>query len=172
MKSYRLEVLRREFPFLDQVVGNDHIGDHRYLTDIKIRRGDKALLARTGTFNSWSSVAGGHNDFTDFFSVRKESEEYDVHKLDSAGEAGTPAGTQEYEAESIGDQLFALEIAPDFVVEFVQNDTDDYGNGKVTRFVTIHKMNRFDLAGYHSQQIDQAAAELKAEVAAVCSPIQ
>jgi hypothetical protein len=170
MKSYQFSLLCRQFSYISEVVARlnrDEVGKPGYLDGIQVRPADAALMARTPTFDSWASAAGWHHNFDSFFAVVKDGEEFRLYKLDEEGESGTPQGYDSYVAENIGDQLFALGVKPDFLVEVVQNDTDDYGNGSLSRYMVIYKVaSRYDLAGYHARQIDKAAAELKAELAA------
>ncbi|HLD27692.1 MAG TPA: hypothetical protein VJB39_02480 [Patescibacteria group bacterium] len=171
VKQYRVALLRKEFPFIDKMFV-DSEGRTNLLpediNDIKVKRGDKALLAKKGSEDSYSWCNGGHYNYTKYFAVW--SDEDRVLELASAGYSGTGSGERhEWDAGTIGEQLFVKGIAPDFVVECVKNDTDDNGNGEVTRFWTIYKMKRFDLGTHHQEQIDKAAAALKAEIASVCA---
>jgi len=71
----------------------------------------------------------------------------------------------------VQDNSFALALNKSnvrTVREAMMAYTDDNGNSEVTRFWNIYKMKRFDLAIHHQNCIDQAAAALKAEIAAVC----
>ncbi len=165
-----MAVLVKEFPFLPQVMydlpGNLEIGD---ATDIKIRRGDRALLAKKGQEDIYSWCEGGHHNFTRYFAIFGD---IPVVPLCSAGKEENENGHwEEWDAPTIGEQLFLLNktmFTPDYVVEVIQNDTDDNGSGEKTVFVTVFKMKDFDLVSYHQCQIDRAAAELKAEIAATC----
>ncbi len=172
MRQYRAKILRKEFPFINRLFVN-YEGQTKLwpedIDDIKVRRGDKILLAKKGFEDSYSWSGGGHYDYTIYFAVWKDGEEWRVVELDSAGYSGTGSGERhEWDADTIGEQLFTKGINPDYIVKCIQNDTDDNGNGKVTRFWTIYKMKRFDLKNYHQEQIDKAAVALKAEIAAVC----
>lgn len=173
MNQYRVALLRREFPFIDRLfVDNEGNTDlwPEDINDIKVRKGDKSLLAKKGFEESYDWSGGGHRDYTKYFAVWSKADGEQVLELASAGYSGTGSGERhEWDAHTIGEQLFVKGITPDFIVECIKNDTDDNGNGKVTRFWTICKMKRFDLGNYLQEQIDKAAAALKAEIAAACS---
>ena len=164
MKQYRVALLRKEFPFLDKL-GQIEIRPE-VVDDIKVKKGDKALLAKKGSEDSYSWSDGGHNDYIRYFAIEDEQ----IIELDSAGHSATGSGNRnDWDADTIGEQLFVEGIVPDFIVECVKNDTDDNGNGEVTRFWTIYKMKRFNLASYHQQKLDEACAALKAEITAACA---
>lgn len=166
MKQYRIVLLREEFPFLDRLFVNYDgrvILSPEQVDDIKIRKGDNALLSAKGCEDSYDWSGGGHDDYTTYFAVQGE----DVLQLESAGRSANGSGERhKWDADTIGEQLLIKKIVPDYIVMCVQNDTDDNGNGEVTRFWTIYKMRRFDLAAYHCQKIDEAGAALKAEILA------
>ncbi len=167
MKAYRLAVLIKEFPFLsDLPLGYDL----ESINDIKIRRGDRSLLAKKGHEDSYSYCDGGHHDYTDFYAIWSDENDGHFLKLASSGHSATGSGDrQDWDADTIGEQLFSQKINPSYIVEFTKDDTDDNGNGELRLSMIIYKMNRFDLAAYHEQQIDQAASAIKAEIAAVCA---
>jgi hypothetical protein len=173
MRQYRIALLKKEFPFLDKLFV-DYQGNTEHWPEqidrIQVEKGDRALLGKTGREDSYDWSGGRTHDYTKYFAVTKIDEEnYDVVELGCSGESGTGSGDHsEWEADPVGDQLFARNLAPDYIIECVKNDTDANGNGQVTRFWTIYKMKRFDLSQYHQDQIDKAAAILKAEIAAVC----
>lgn len=174
MRQYRAALLRKEFSFLDRLFidwqGNTELWLEQ-IDKIEIKRGDKALLAKTGREDSYDWSGGRTHDYTKYFAVclGKEEEDENIIELSCSGYSGTGSGdNQEWEADPICEQLFVKKIVPDYIVECVKNDTDANGNGQVTRFWTIYKMKRFDLGQYHQEQIDKAAAALKAEIAAAC----
>jgi len=168
MKQYKVALLRKEFPFLDRLFvdseGRTSLCPEN-VNDIKVKKGDKALLIKRGFEDSYDWSGGGHCDYTKYFAVCGEA----ILELETAGYSGTGSGKMyEWDADTLGEQLFAKRITPDYIVECVRNDTDDNGNGEVTNFWIIYKTRRFDLANYHQQQIDRAAAALKAEIKAAC----
>lgn len=168
MEKYRMALLRREFPFIDRLMDDLQLQPEE-VTDIKVKRGDKSLLKKKGDEESYSWSRGGHCDYTKYFVVLTDGGEERISELKSAGSSSTGSGEScQWEADTVGEQLLTKHIVPDYIVECVKNDTDNNGNGEVTLFWTIYKMKRFDLVGYHHQQIDKAAAALKAEIAAVC----
>lgn len=167
MRQYRVALLRKEFPFLDQL---DNIRPEE-VDDIKIKRGDRALLMKKGSEDSYSWSWGGHWDYTHYAAVwSDENGQQRIEWLEGAGHSSSASGeNNDWDADSIGEQLFTKGICPDYIIECVQNDTDDNGNGCLTHFWTIFKMKRFDLAVYHQERIDEAATVLKTEIAAVCA---
>jgi hypothetical protein len=174
MKSYRFALVRKQFTFVDQIAASiGEQSDARLFDSTQIRPADNALMARKPTVNSWSSCAGGHHDYDSFWGVvRDEDGSFQLHKLDEEGERGNPQGTDYLSAENIGDQLFRLGIQPDFLVEVVQNDTDDYDRGELSRHLTIYKVldgDSYGLVDYFCAKVDFAAAELKAELTAAFS---
>jgi len=173
MKQYKVALLRKEFPFIDRLFV-DYEGKTdlwpEAINEIKIRRGDNALLSKTGLDDFYYWRGGGHSDYTHFFAVWSQAEGEQILKLESACTTGNGSGGHyKRDANTIGEQLFVKGIVPKFIVECTQNDSDDNGNGHVTRFWTIYKMGRFDLSRYHQMQIDRAADALKAEIAAACA---
>lgn len=169
MKSYRLAILRREFSFIDMLFSSEGYASllPEEVDDIKIKRGDENLLARTPREDSYSWSGGGSYDYSKFFAVVKDGESWVVWELQSEGNSATGSGERhEYVAPTIGEQLFAMELQPDFVVEATQDDTDNNGNGRCVRNWTIYKMRRFDIGAYHQIQIDRAASALKVEIQA------
>lgn len=171
MKSYRYELIRKTFGFVDKVVerlNHEEVGDCRWLDAIKIRPADDALMARTPTFDSYTWCGGGHHNYDSFFAVTEDGGEYQLYKLEEEGEAGTgDAGITKYIAGNIGEQLFGWDVWPSFLVEVVQNDKDDDGQGDSSRFMTIYKMAKHDLSAYHRRQIEKGVAELLSELDSV-----
>lgn len=179
MNAYKAALMRREFPFIDQlfvVRKSLWSTEEKKVTtslwpeevnDIKVRKGDKALLAKKGSEDSYSWSGGGHHHYTKYFAVTISTQNDDdgkVVELASAGYSGNESGENRWDAPSIDEQLFGQNLAPDYIVECVQNDTDDNGNGELSRFWTIYKMKRFDLATHHKDKINEAAAALKSEI--------
>ncbi|OGF64318.1 hypothetical protein A2Z53_00785 [Candidatus Giovannonibacteria bacterium RIFCSPHIGHO2_02_42_15] len=170
MRQYRLVLLRKEFPFLDEVAAKLQLDLAEDVHGISIEKGDRNLLSQKGKEDSYSWGGGGHHDYTSYFAVWTEGEEKRIYELRNEGFSATGSGERhEWDADTIGEQLFAQNIVPDFIVECEKNDHDDNGNGEVTRYWTIHKMSKFNLSGYHQERIDEAAAVIKAEIAAACA---
>lgn len=173
MKDYRTALMRKEFPFLTEIVWSLYRSDRdlSHIDKINIRRGDASLLQKKGEYSSYDSSAGSMEEYTFYFAVWHDADGVlKVMKLKSRGQSATGSGDRsEWDANPIGDQLYGLGIVPDFIVECIKKDTDCNGNGQSWTHWTIHKMSRFDLLSYHQQQIDQAAAELKAEIAVACA---
>lgn len=169
MQAYRLALLRKEFPFLDRLIvdryGQTEVWPEE-VDNILVKRGDANLLSQAGYEDSYSWSGGGHYHYTIYFAITEE----DIVELYFAGKSATGSGEyKEWIVPTVGEQLLQRGIIPDWVVECRKIDTDDNGNGRVERHWVIYKMTRFDLAGYHKQQIDKAAAELKAEIEAACA---
>jgi len=168
MNQYRFALLKKEFIFLDRIFNYFYFKD---VNDIKIKRCDNNLLRMKGSEDSYSCDDGGYNHFTRYFAVRRlNAEEWEINKLDSEGKSDDSCGNwRKWNADTVGEQLYMGQLYPNFVVEVIQNDHDANGRGEVTRFMNIYKMNRFDLAAYHQQKIDEAVSVLKAEIAAICA---
>lgn len=162
MKQYRLALLGKEFSFLFEVAKKLSI-ELRWAESIAVARGDKMLLAKKGMVDVFSDQRGnGHDDYTKYFAIKGE----DVTELGVEGSGNEHNDVWELNCDTNGEQLFALGINPDFIVECVKNDPDDF-HIKPSRFSwTIYKMSKFDLAGYYQQQIDRAAEQIKREIAA------
>ena len=170
MNKYKLELMKKEFTFLQSF---DRFNLEE-ADEIKIKRVDENLLKQKGYEDSYSWSGGGHEDYTKYFAVTLvvSDEKKSIVELDSAGHSATGSGDHnEWDADTVGEQLFTMSIMPDYIVKCVRSDTDDNGNGEVTSFWTIFKMNKFNLVEHHKQQIDKAAAELKAEIAVVCDKV-
>jgi hypothetical protein len=170
MEQYRLAILLKEFSFIEAVAKHLELDLEKDLNEIKIRRGDKMLLSKKGNEDLYDWSGGGHYDYTKYFAIWTDADGEYVIQLDNAGRSATGSGERhDWDADSIGEQLFVKKIVPDYIVECVKNDTDDNGNGEVRRSWTIHKMRKFDLAAHHQQKIDETATALKAEIAAACA---
>lgn len=166
MESYRVALLRREFPFLDRLTISGRELNPIDAASIDIKRGDRALLSRKGNWDEYHWSGGGHLDYTIFFAIVGE----EIVGLESPGRYEIGGGNwEDWDADTIGGQLFSRDLMnPDYVVEVVHNDTDDNGRGEETYRWTIYKMDRFDLLAYHQGMIDRAAAQIKAELVAAC----
>lgn len=167
METYRLALLRKEFAFLDQLFVNDKNEVTLWpeeVDKIDIQKGDVNLLSETGYEESYGWSDGGHYSYRIFFAICGE----DITELKSSGYSGYNGQGNNWEADNIGEQLFALRISPDYIIKCIKNDHDDNGNGPISRFWTIYKMPGFNLSGYYSDRIDEAARILKAEIAAAC----
>jgi len=166
MRAHRIALLRESFPFLDKLTLQRQELNFVDADSIKVARGDNSLMARKGDWDSYSWSDGGHCDYTTFFAVLENGE---IINLQEPGRNSAESGKWEkWDADTIGEQLFANNLHPDFIVEVVHNDTDDNGCGQETFFWTIYKMSKFDLLAHYEQMIDQAAREIKAELATVC----
>lgn len=169
MNKYKLVLMKKEFTFLNNFYGPNVVDE---INDIKIKRVDKNLLKQKGYVDTYTWSGGGYCNFIKYFTVELVANdgEKNIIELDnSERSAMTDGGYNNCEADIIGEQLLTKGINPDYLVEYTMNDTDANGNGEVTSFLTIYKMNKFNLVEYHKQQIDKAASELKAEIAVVCS---
>jgi hypothetical protein len=177
MQPYRLALLRKEFPFLAKMSGALKDYDYPFaehfldcVTDIKVMKGDIALLNKKGNEDSYSKIGGGHHNYRSYVAVWNDGKTFRLRVLKNVGIKSTETGDRaEYTADTVGEQLFAQKIVPDYIIEAVKNDHDDKGNGIVTRFWTIYKMRHFDLSKHHQEQIDIAAVALKAEIAVACA---
>jgi hypothetical protein len=169
MEAYRLALLRKQFPFIDRLFVDDDGQTDVWPEDcdtIAVKRGDGNLMTQTGHENSYSWAWGGFKNYTKYFAVTGE----EVVELDSSESSATGSGeSHNWNAPTVGEQLFQRGIVPDWIVECSFVDTDANGNGEVKQHWVIYKMTRFDLAEHHARQTDAAAAALKAEIAAACS---
>ena len=164
MKAYKIELLKKEFPFL-----NDFIKKGEFIDEIKVKRGDQNLLNQKGEEDSYSWSGGGHYDYTKYCAIFYDGSEWQIVDLDTAGKSGTGSGrNNEWDCDTIAEQLFAKDITSDFIVGNTFKDTNDNGDGQTFNSIVIYKMNKFDLVGHHKAQLDKAAAELKAEIEAAC----
>jgi hypothetical protein len=164
MQSYRLELIQKEFPFVNMLNINLKLVDR-----IQIERGDKNLLFKKGYEDSYSSsCCEGYCDYNKFFAVLTKGSK--VIKLSGAGRSRTGSGEdRQWDANPIGEQLFTLKVIPDYIVEIVLHDTDSNGNGQRTILITIYKMKKFDMISFHQNEIQKAADQLKTEIEKVCS---
>lgn len=206
MNIYKLRMLLKEFPFLDEILrkrdegvykvykgdssrdfwlkrAQDDLGkklgfrmeeDESYFTasyieipdSVLIKRVDSNLLSRTPSFDSYSWNYGGHDDRESYCAISGDQ----FYWLEEEGSSRTGSGDRNnIYAPSIGEQILQLGLNPDFIVCRDFKDTDDNGNGEQMTSITIYKIKSFDLAGYHCEQIDKAASELKAEIQMVCA---
>jgi hypothetical protein len=160
MRSYKMALLRREFRFLERL--DTKPGD---VLHIQVKRGDKNLLEQHGqsVAYEWPYV---HNfvEYTKYFAICGE----DVVELLCNWEHNSRSLEQGW-VDSIGDQIFALGINPDYIVESVREDEHGKGQGENRYEWTIYKMAKFDLSTYHQKKIDEAAVQIKAEIEAACA---
>ncbi len=132
--------------------------------DISIACVDKNLLSQTPYSESYSWEDGGHCDYTAYYAVNGD----DVVELTMHNEWDNGSGDHgESPAPTIEEQLASLKIDPKFIVCVDFEDTDDNGNGETSKVVTIYKAKKFRFVKHFNHQIERAAAELKAEVAAI-----
>ncbi len=116
-------------------------------------------------FYSWPY--GGHDDYLIHFAIVMDGENFKIHPLKYAVTGGNNGHRfPNQDALSIGEQLDELSIKPNFIVEVSRKDTNDNGEGDLEIYWTIYKMDRFDQITYLQSEVDKAAAELKAEIAA------
>lgn len=173
LRQYKVKLLREEFPFIDRLFVNSEGNTDFWpenVDDIKIKKGDKNLLNYKGNVSSYSWGGGDTYDYTKYFAVYTEKDEQLAIELENEGNFSNGGGDHnEWNADTIGEQLFLQNIVPDYIVQCVRNDTDANGNGQITHFWIIYKMQKFDLKAHHQLQIQKAADILKAEIAAVCS---
>lgn len=168
MRQYRAKILEKEFPFLEKLCDKKfRMPSIEKVDGIEIKRGDRNLLSQKGREISYSWSGGPDTcDYTIYFAVVGE----EIFELKSEGSSSTGSGqNRSWDADTIGEQLLVIGVSPDYIVECEKNDTDANGNGEITRYWTIHKMSKFNLVAYHQEQIDKAAAVLKAEIAAACA---
>jgi hypothetical protein len=172
MNVYKATLLCKEFPFLEKLFidkdGKTSLSPFK-VTDIKIKRGDKNLLTEHGYETTYDWMGGYTYDYEFYFIIfSNEKGEQQIIELESANSYQSGSGENHYHAVStIGEQLYVMKINPDYVIKCVKNDTDANGNGEVTHFWTIFKMSKFDTVGYHKEQIDKIALELKSEIDAL-----
>ena len=166
MNQYKVNLLEKEFPFLSVIAKIVDVVqlELNWIDNIRIQKGDANLLKQTGQEDSYSWSGGGYYEYKKYFTIDCNGE---VTELSSSGQSGTGSGdNNEWTASPIDEQIFSKGIVPDFIVECVKNDTDNNGNGTVRYHWTIFKMKKFDLKTHHKNEIDKAAAALKAEIEA------
>ena len=137
MREYKIEVVRKEFPWLE-------------LAEIDLEKVDafavRHLLPQDldrcpYSVSNDSSVGSWEENLLYFAVYHKNGEEWKVVKLDAARTSHGPRGTVEEEADVIADQLTRLDLGvPEFVVEYVYNDT----GGEQWRSLVIIKTKKAD----------------------------
>lgn len=162
MNYYKLNLLKKEFPFLNQV--SEELGiDAKTVDFINIKRGDRTLLRKTGNVDSYQFCNGGSYDYTIYFAITDDA----IIKLSNNESYQYASGDhKEFDAQPIEEQLFLMNINPTFLVECIQKDTDGNGNGRERREWTIFKVSKFDMSLHHKENIDREAAILKKELEA------
>ena len=166
MNAYRLKLIQKEFPFVN-MLGFENFKD---VDSIEIKRGDKNLLSRMGYEDSYSWSCGGYRNYTNFYAVFFTNRVARIVNLESVGRSRSSSGeNREWKANPIGEQLFIAQINPDYIVEIQRDDVDANGNGRLSYRIVIYKMNKFNLVGYHQNQVDITANILKKEISEVCS---
>ena len=167
MKVYKAGLLEKEFFFLKELV-KKHFNDENFLTEwideIKIRRADNKLMFAKGHEDSYSWCDGGYYNYTYYYAIANG----DIFKFRSEGRSSSGSGNyEEWNAESIADQLLENKLIPQFIVECVRNDRDANGNGQLTFFWTIYKMDNFGQLDHMLSEVDIAASVLKTEIRAM-----
>ena len=163
MNAYRLKIIQKEFPFV-KMLG---FKDFKDVDSIKINRGDKNLMHRTGYEDSYTWCGGGYLNYTKFYVVFFTKGVWQIVCLKSAGRYSSGSGKhQEWEANTIGEQLFNR-IVPDYIVEIQRDDVDANGNGRLSHRIVIYKTKISHLLSEQKHQIDMAAAQIKKELEAV-----
>lgn len=160
MRKYKLDLLRREFSFLEKLDVNPE-----KVSKVLVKKGDKNLLDQTGR-----SVRYGEGyvhqtyEYTKYFAVSGT----EVTELQWNWEY-SGRNSESGSADTNGEQLFALRMVPDYIVESIREDRHGQGAGEDRYEWTIYKMKDFNLLTYHQKNIDQAASTLKAEIEAACN---
>ncbi|MBN2197852.1 hypothetical protein JW698_01480 [Candidatus Wolfebacteria bacterium] len=133
-------------------------------------------MAQTPESDSYSWCDGGYHNYTNYYAVsvnRGDYSDYSIVQLDVSSNWATGSGDRGSEdAPNIGEQLFAKELNPDFIVCENFEDTDANGNGEEALGITIYKMKGFDLKKYHLGQIQRVIAEINSEINAACGGIE
>ncbi len=174
MNFFRFQLLKREFVFLPEYLEfiresdvDADPADPGLIREIRVQRTDDALLDSKAEIDRYSWSGGGHYHYrlTRAIWLADGRTYLDFIPEVTEGESGE---THTEPSLTLGEQLaeggYTL---PDFIVVYEKRDHDDWGRGDITRDITIYKCGKFDLAGYYAQKIDEAAAELKAELALV-----
>ena len=163
MNKYKIEVLKKKFPFLNKVLVDDGGGCTLGVDDVdKISvKKDEKLLERKGIEDSYSWAGGGHYDYTKYFAIYHDAEGEHIFELESESYSGTGSGeSHEKHAPTIGEQLFAEGIKPDYIVECVRDDVDNDGNGSLTHSCVLYMMKEFDFDRYYKDKLEKAAEAL------------
>ena len=157
MNRYKVEVLRKEFSFIDDLRDDIYPAD---ATSIKITKGDMALMSEVGSIEEQFGQFEGdcYENFSLYFAIINGK----VLELKSSTWRNDHGAISLSTAPNIGEQLFTDNINPDYLVKVTREDLQD----GPSYYWVIYKMKDFELAAYHHKQIDKAAAELKAEITA------
>ena len=200
MNRYKLDLLLKEFSFLDEVLRitkrtesiytkkdtffDEKIeeeksyvenflfcwkkeGDYIYPSfmevpeSILVKRGDDNLLNQTPGFDGYSSSEYYREERSDYCAISGK----EIVWLNAEGTFKHGDGSSSEDiADSIGEQLYSKKLSPDFIVRVGR---EELGYDKKIN-VIIYKMNKFNLSGYHCEQIHKAARQLEDEIVAVC----
>ena len=177
MKQYKVALLVKEFSFLEVIAENCPQSFDLWSSEVKkirIEKGGALVMDSCGGTDEWGGECNPNINFSVYFAVREKGcdpEEgtpiWGITPLDSRGQYDSPQYWSSWDAPSNGEQLFTEGLEPEFIV-LVGREGKVCGNGEISISITIYKMKDFDLVSYHQCQIDRAAAELKAEIAATC----
>lgn len=188
MNFFKLEGLKKTFKFLQvflEAEARDARVDvsrvHSVLENVSVEKADEALLAGCASEDRYSWSGGpGHHDYWLASAVwlhpsaTLENSIMDFERRSQIGSGGE--GIRHYSAPTLGEQLARFQMEegesfPDFIVIREKEDHDDWGRGDVTRRIIIRPMGKFPLSDYFARRVDDAAREIKAELARAC-PIE
>jgi hypothetical protein len=129
-----------------------------------IKRGDVNLLTQTPKHDTFTYYCDfGPDTYTAYYAVVGNS----IIRFESDGVHTRGDGERIIDdAPNLGEQLAKMKIRPDYIICEDYLEPSSGSNGHLV--ITIYKMDKFDLADYHCQQIERAAKELKAELRIAC----
>lgn len=158
MNKYRVELLKKEFPFLvgiKNLVCSPDLGDIDY---ILVKKADEDILEETGFEKESKRRDNEYYEYVKYFIVDANG---GITEMESSETYINESGREEKNttADPIDWQLFSKKITPQFIVKCEGGD-DGYS-------WVIFKMKNLDLKNHHLKEIEKAAANLKAEIEAV-----
>jgi hypothetical protein len=155
LNSFKRELLRKEFPFLSKI-------EKWTVTDkIDIRRVDEKLLDFTPWTDRYSWSGGGYSNFEKMCAIS----DGEIIYLDTADTWATASGRHgSAAAQTVGEQLRARGLTPDYIVTIEQSDYDANGDGERTVTITIYKNRRTVQTAYERKQLKKAYVEIAARL--------
>ena len=162
MNRFKAELLRKEFPFLSFFNGEQRPRLGEFDT-VKIARVDSNLLASTPWEDSYSWCGVGHTDYDKAAIVAGNK----VIPLEAHITWATGSGERgEVSAPTIGEQIRALAVQPDYIIVWTRDGLDDNENGRLERHLTIYKVKGRVLQDHLKAQLRRAYKEIIAEIEA------
>lgn len=162
--EYKKRILVKEFNFLNKILEMKKLSID-FVDEIKIKKVDENLLAMTGEYEEDDFPYQGNYSrlhAKEYFAVDCTEK---IFEIPSAGHYCAQYIENNYNADTLGEELLKLGVNPDFIV-LVEKNSHISGDRELEGYlkITIFKATSFDMVEHHSSQFHRAAQVLEAEL--------